>query len=320
MKRLFKWAVILILAALIGGFAVGYTPDTDPAAMRAKYASAASQFVDLGGGLKTHVRDEGKRDGPALLLIHGSNSSLQTWEPWVARLGGKYRIISLDLPGHGLTGADPTGDYHYARYVDVVDQVMTKLAVPVFAVAGNSMGGGVAWHYVIAHPSRVSALVLVDAAGVPAWQAKKAPIGFRIARMPVIRNLAEYITPRSIIEDSLKTSVSNQAVVTKVAVDRYWELLRYPGNRRATLDRFALVHNVEPATKEAMAGIKVPTLVMWGDEDNLIPVSSARWFAGAIAGSKLVIYPGVGHVPMEETADQSASDVDAFLGAALSAP
>ena len=313
MKRFFKWLGIIIMVLLIGGFAIGYTPDTDPAAMKAKYGSPASQFITLSPGLAVHVRDEGKRDGPALVLIHGSNSSLQTWEPWVKRLGTNYRIISLDLPGHGLTGSYPTGVYDYPAFVNVVDGVMNKLGVAHAVVGGNSMGGGVTWMFALAHPEKTDGLILVDAAGVPDWQARKAPIGFRIARMPVLKDIAKIITPRSMFASSLKTSVYDPAFATDTMVDRYWELNRYPGNRDASLRRFALPHNNHPATKEKLAAIKAPVLILWGEEDNLIPVRSGKWFAEALPQARLIIYPKVGHIPMEEVADQSAADVAAFM-------
>ncbi len=313
MKRFFKWFGFILAVLLVGGFALGYTPDTDAAAMRAKYGGGASQFIDLGNGITAHVRDQGKRDGRALVLIHGSNASLHTWEPWVKRLGGTYRIISLDLPGHGLTGANPKGDYDYPAFVDVVDRVMGKLGVTHAVIAGNSMGGGVTWMYALAHPEKVDGLVLVDAAGAPEWQAKKIPIGFRLARMPIINNLMLYITPRSVFDSSLHGSVSVQSIVTPEAVDRYWELNRYPGNRAGTLARFALAHNNHPATKAQLAKIAAPTLILWGQEDSLIPVASAKWFAEAIPGANAIIYPHVGHLPMEETPDRSAADVNAWL-------
>jgi pimeloyl-ACP methyl ester carboxylesterase len=316
-RKLLKWILILIVVGLAAAVAFGWQSDTDATAMKAKYTNSASQFVDIGGGLFIHTRDEGKRDGPALVLIHGSNASLQTWEPWVKRLGGKYRIISLDLPGHGLTGANPSRDYHYAAFVDVVDKVMTKLAVQRFAIAGNSMGGGVAWHYALAHPERVWAVGLVDAAGAPAWQAKQVPLGFKLARMPVARDLMLHITPRFVIDRSLHQSMSNQAIINDAMIDRYWELLLFPGNRQATLDRFALRHNIEPASQAALKSLKVPVLIQWGEEDGLIPVSSARWFATSIPGAKTIIYPHVGHIPMEEVPDQSATDMDAFLSKAM---
>lgn len=313
MKRIFKWLFGIIALLLIGGFAIGYTPDTDAQAMKGKYGGPASQFITLQSGLTVHVRDEGRRDAPVIVLIHGSNSSLHTWEPWVKRLGQAYRIVSLDLPGHGLTGMHPSGDYDYPIFVDVVDKVMVKLGITRAIIGGNSMGGGVSWMYALAHPQKVEAMILVDAAGAPRWEAKKAPIGFRIARTPILRDIMKIITPRSMVKSSLQTSVSVKSVVTDAAVDRYWELLRYPGNRAATIKRFSYVHNNHPATRERLATLKIPTLILWGEEDNLIPVDSAKWFAKAIAGSKLILYPKVGHIPMEEIPDQSAADVAAFL-------
>lgn len=320
MKRVFKWLFGIIAFFLIGGLAIGYTPDTDETAMKAKYGGPASQFVTLQPGLTVHVRDQGRRYGPVLVLIHGSNSSLHTWEPWVQRLGGQYRIVSFDLPGHGLTGRHPSGDYDYPIFVDVVDKVLVKLGIDRAVIGGNSMGGGVTWMYALAHPEKVQAMILVDAAGAPRWEARKAPIGFRIARMPILRDVAKIITPRSMVESSLQTSVSVKSVVTDAAVDRYWELLRYPGNRAATIKRFSYTHNNHPATKEKLGRLQIPTLILWGEEDNLIPVRSANWFADAIPGSRLIIYPKVGHVPMEEIAEQSAADVAGWLPGVLSSP
>lgn len=320
MKRVFKWLFGIVALLLIGGLAIGYTPDTDETEMKAKYGGPASQFITLQPGLTVHVRDEGRRYGPVIVLIHGSNSSLHTWEPWVQRLGGQYRIVSLDLPGHGLTGRYPSGDYDYPIFVDVVDKVLVKLGIARAVIGGNSMGGGVTRMYALAHPEKVQAMILVDAAGAPRWEARKAPIGFRIARMPILRDVAKIITLRSMVESSLQTSVSVKSVVTDAAVDRYWELLRYPGNRAATIKRFSYTHNNHPATNEKLARLQIPTLILWGEEDNLIPVRSANWFADAIPGSRLIIYPKVGHVPMEEIADQSAADVAGWLPGVLSPP
>ena len=313
MRKALKWIFGLLALVLIVGIALGWESDRDAAALKAKYASSASRFVAISPGLAIHLRDEGRRDGPVLLLVHGSNASLHTWQPWVQRLGNKYRIISLDLPGHGLTGADPARDYSYRSFVSVVDKVVTKLDIPRFAIAGNSMGGGVAWHYALAHPDKVTAIGLIDAAGAPAWEARSVPLGFKLARTPVLRDVMKHVTPRSLVERSLKQSVSNHAIVKDAAVDRYWELLLYPGNRQATLDRFAVAHNNEPANNTSMARIAVPTLVMWGEEDGLIPLSSGRWFAKAIPGAQLVTYPTTGHIPMEELPDQSAADMGRFL-------
>jgi len=128
---------------------------------------------------------------------------------------------------------------------------------------------------------------------------------------PGLRDIMKVITPRSMIETSLHQSVSNQAIITPAVVDRYWELLRYPGNRQATLDRFGSPR--ESATEAQVHAITTPTLIMWGAEDKLIPVASAAWFAGLLPNAKRVTYPGIGHLLMEETPDRSAADLTSWL-------
>lgn len=319
MKRAFKWLGGSLLLALIALFVIGYTPDTDPVAMRLKYGGQEAKFVDIGGGLTMHYRDEGKRDGPVLVLLHGSNASLHTWEPWVARLVSKYRIISVDQIGHGLTGPNPTGQYDSAAFVGTLNAALTKLGVTRFALAGNSMGGYVAWEYALAYPGNLTHLLLIDAAGPPDDPDKDLPIGFRIARAPVLGKIALIITPRSVFERSLHGSVSNQAIVTPAAINRYWELNRFPGNRKATGERFAQ-YGTRDTNTARLGEIRIPTLIMWGAEDKLIPVSGADWFAAKIPGSVKLVYPGIGHIPMEEAPDRSAADLDSFLSKPFPSP
>jgi pimeloyl-ACP methyl ester carboxylesterase len=173
------------------------------------------------------------------------------------------------------------------------------------------MGGGIAWNYARAHPEKLVGLVLVDAGGAPEAAGKSLPIGFRIAQTPVLRDIMKIVTPRSMIETSLKQSVSNQAIVTPAIVDRYWEMLRYPGNRQATLDRFTAPR--KPSDEADVRAIKTPTLILWGQEDKLIPVASVAWFKRLLPNATAIIYPGIGHIPMEEAPDRSANDLKTWL-------
>lgn len=310
MKRFLKWAGIIAVMTLVGGIIAFWTPDTEIQEMRGKYGAPESRYVDLGSGLTVHVRDEGPRDAPVIVLLHGSNSFLQTWDAWTKLLAPNYRVIRFDLPGHGMTGADPERAYSRAAFVDVVDRVMTKLRVPRFVLGGNSMGGGVSWAYAHTHPEKLRGLVLIDASGQPEPEPQDLPIGFRLAQTPVLREVMLHITPRSIIEQSLRQSVTNVAVVTPANIDRYWELLRYPGNRQATIDRFSTER--EPAVTGAPR-LSIPTFIMWGADDKLIPASSSAWFKQQVPDATVVVYPGVGHLPMEEIPNRSAADVSNWL-------
>lgn len=312
MKRLSKW-LLGILVVLAGAFLLLRTPDTDPAAMKAKYGGPPSQFVDLGGGLTVHLRDEGPRNAPALVLLHGSNADLHTWDAWTKALSDRFRVIRFDQIGHGLTGPNPGGTHTLDDMVVTTEKVRAKLGIERMALAGNSMGGAVAAKYAMIHPQHLTALILVDAGGAPqpAGRKGRGNIGFTLAATPGVNLLMRSITPRGLVERSLRQSVSNQAVVSKEAVDRYWELLRYPGNRAATAERFATPRKAFAAPE--LSAIKAPTLILWGEEDKLISVAGARWYNAGIAGSRLKTYPGIGHLPHEEVAAVTAAEVGTFL-------
>ena len=182
MKTWLKWVALTTVFLAFAGLALMWTPDSDAAAMRAKYGSAASHYVDLGGGLTVHLRDEGPRDAPVIVLVHGSNSFLQTWDAWAQLLTPTYRIIRMDLPGHGLTGASPARAYSTTAFVEIVDRIVQKRGIDRFVLGGNSMGGGVAWAYAHKHPDKLRGLVLIDASGQPEPQNASPPLGFRLAR------------------------------------------------------------------------------------------------------------------------------------------
>lgn len=327
-----KWVLrgfLALVALLVIAFLIFRTPDTDAAEMRAKYGGSPSQFVEIGEGVTVHLRDEGPKDAPAIILLHGSNADLHTWEPWVQGLKDSYRVIRFDQVGHGLTGPDPEDNYTRDNYVADIAEVADKLGLETFILGGNSMGGKHALAFAVAHPERVTGLVLVDGSGGPMLDLKQGQpekdkkkdsgnIGFKIAQTPGINLLVEQITPRSLIAQSLEQSVSVKSVASEAAVDRYWELLRYPGNRRATLKRFSLPY--DPLTEAEIVGVKTPTLILWGEEDRLIPVEAGRWLDKVMPNSTLVVYPKIGHLPQEEAVDATLADLKPWLAALAGNP
>lgn len=309
-----KWAIrifLALLAILAVLFVVFRTPDTDAAEMRAKYGGEPSQFVEIGGGVEVHLRDEGPRDGIPILLLHGSNADLHTWEPWVERLKDTYRIIRFDQIGHGLTGPNIAGDHSIASFIEDIDEVADALKLDQFFLGGNSMGGSHTVGYALERPERLLGIVLVDAGGIKVKQEAEGNIGFSIARTPVLNQLIKHVTPRSLVEQSLRESVSNEDIVTDEAVDRYWELLRYPGNREATLERFS--RGWAGFSEEKVKRITVPALIVWGEEDALIPVEAGKRYDALLPNSELVIYPKIGHLPQEEAPDATISDLKTWL-------
>jgi pimeloyl-ACP methyl ester carboxylesterase len=314
MKKLL--VIVAILAALLASvFYFLRTPDTDPEAMLAKYGGAEAKFAAGEGALRIHYRDQGNPDGPALVLLHGNSASLHTWEPLVERLGDDYRIITYDQPGQGLTGPSPDEDYSASGLMKALDVVLAEADVEKFILAGNSMGGWIAWRYALANPDRVEALILLDASGAPLLEGEEEPpstLGFKLLSIKWLRPLVSQITPRSIIEKSLHDAVAVDDVVTEAMVDRYWELLRYPGNRRAAALRTDV--DRELAMADRLPEITAPTLILWGAEDQLIYATAAKTFDDRIPHSTAIVYDGVGHIPMEEIPDRVAKDMRTFLG------
>jgi pimeloyl-ACP methyl ester carboxylesterase len=227
------------------------------------------------------------------------------------------RVVTVDLPGHGLTGATVEGDYSQEGMVAFVESFTRALAIDhPFVLAGSSMGGHVAWRYTLAHPDRVSRLVLVDAGGVSLPEAETPPpLAFRLARNPVTAPLVRRVAPRWLFASTLRKSFYVPSLVTTEMIDRYWELNRRPGTPDATLARFRLPR-YDPVMMAQLHEIAVPTLVLWGQEDALLPVRMASFFAQTIPHAKVIVYDHCGHLPMEEVADKSAADVRAFVESA----
>ena len=310
-RRRILIGLAILVALLVVAFLFLRTPDTDRQAMIAKYGAPPSQFVTLRPGLTVHYRDEGPRGAPVVMLLHGSNADLHTWDAWTADLVRDHRVIRFDQIGHGLTGADPGGGYSPQTFADDVGRMADKLGVGRFVLAGNSMGGGIALRFALAHPDRLDGLVLIDSAGAPRLGKPAGNIGFTLARNPVGRWLMTRITPRSLVAKSLHQTVRNQAIVGEAMIDRYWELLRFPGNRAATVARFAQPMPTFPA--DQLARLAMPVLIQWGADDPLIPLAGGEWLHKAIPASRMIVYPDIGHIPMEEAAGQSVADLRSWM-------
>jgi pimeloyl-ACP methyl ester carboxylesterase len=312
MRKCFIAAGFLLI--LSGAFWYFSQPDIPRSILEAKYANPPSQFVTLPSGTRAHVRDRGPREAPALVLIHGSNASLYTWEPWVKRLSDRFRVITMDLPGHGLTGAVPNRDYTQEGMVQFVDEVAGIFGLHRFALGGNSMGGRASILFTIKHPERVTHLVLIDSGGLPTKQVEPTPLAYRLMGIPIANRLLLHITPRSLVVDGLNSAIVHKDIITDEMIDRYWDFIRMDGTREATITRGRIR---DKRIRDDIPNIKTPTLILWGEDDRTIPVEAAYAFHAAIAGSKLIVYPNTGHVPQEEVADESAMDVRAFLNEAV---
>ena len=306
MKNLLKYSLFVITAILFIFIAIYWKNDIDLNKLKDKYAYTSSSFISI-DGINVHYRDVGK--GEAILLIHGTGASLHTWEKWIDILSPGYRVISFDLPGFGLTGPDPNHNYQISRYTAILDSLMVKLKVDSFHIAGNSLGGLVAWRYTTQFPQKILTLNLIDAAGLP-QPGKKPPFIFQLAKLPVLSTLLQKVTPKSIIENSMLDVYKNDQLVTEKLIDRYFELSLREGNRTAFVKRMSQLN--EKLDISDLKKITAPVLIQWGKDDRWIPLAKGYEFKKLIPHAELKIYNS-GHVPMEENPMETVEDYVIFL-------
>ncbi|MGY8919690.1 MAG: alpha/beta fold hydrolase [Flavobacteriales bacterium] len=277
--------------------------------LKLKYTNKHSSFISM-NGMDVHFRDEGNQtDSIPIILIHGTGSSLHTFDTWVNNLKDSSRVIRMDLPAFGLTGPFPDQDYSISNYTSFLKEFLIALKVKQCVLAGNSLGGEIAWNFTLDQPQMVKKLILIDAAGQPETS-KSVPIAFKLGQIPVVNKLLNYITPRFIVRASIEDVYSDKSKVTDSLVDRYLELTLRKGNRQAFVDRLKVSSN---SNYNNIKNIKQSTLILWGAEDLLIPVENAYKFQRSIPNNVLVIMDDTGHVPMEESPLESIGFVTDFL-------
>ena len=283
-----------------------WTADRDRSLLEARYLATPSDMMQL-AGWRLHVRDSGPHDASAVVLIHGFGASLQTWDAWADGLSRKHRVIRFDLPGSGLSLPDPAADYTDARSIELLLALMDHLGLPRASIAGHSIGGRIAWTFAATHPDRVDRLVLVapDGFASPGFEYGKAP------EVPSVLGLMRYVLPKPLLRMNLKPAYANPAFLDDALLDRYYDLILAPGARQAMLDRMRQTVLVDP--RPLLAAIRVPTLLVWGERDAMIPFANSNDYLKTLPDARLVSFPAAGHLPQEEAAADSLAAVEAFL-------
>ncbi len=316
--------VALIAIVCVGGYFALKRNDIPYAALEAKYATPTSQYVHLPSGVHMHYRDEGQREGPTIVLVHGFSVSSDSWRPWIEPLGEQYHVVSMDLPGHGLTRAPANYHPSIEAYRDTLAEFVASQHLTKFALAGNSMGGNIAWEYALAHPDQLDALILVDASGWPQNSSAVNPTVKQLLANPMTGPLLRDLDNTAMMRRGLRATFADPALADDAMVTRYADYSRAPGHRdmlvRLTLD----FSSRNFATRERLAALHMPTLILVGAHDHLVPPEHAELFHRAIAGSELVRFDDSGHMPQLERSEQSATAVQEFLyriheGSALAA-
>ena len=314
-----KWLVRLgkgvlwSLAALALGLLVAawFYRDHPPAQVEARWATPPSQFVEI-DGVRLHYREEG--EGPPVVLLHANYASLFMWEPWAAALKDRYRVIRLDLPAHGLTGPEPSGDYSLQRIQSLFEQFVDARGLERFVVVGTSIGGTVAMRYAADHPERIERLVMISPGSLEARvRGRTTP-----ANVPKIADVLAWVTPRAFTGYMLRNDYGDPARVTDAVIDEWYAMWMREGNRQAMID--LLRQYVSGGVEAKIRSIRVPVLLIWGEKNKRVPLALAYETRALLANSpqvQLEVLPGIGHMLVQEAPQQSAAVIRRYLDTPL---
>ena len=320
MKKILKYLTLSFFILLVIAVYSGTYLDIPRDKLEAKYASGASEFLDLKNGSRIHYRDEGDLYKPAIILLHGFNGSLFNFERMVPLLSKEFRLISIDLPGFGLTGAIPSMDYSTQNSILVINELTSYLGMEKFSIAGNSMGGGIAWRYALENPEKTQSLVLLASSGIYSSEERlqieeserESPLVWKLMRSNFVSYFLSLYTPKFFATQGLKTSVYDPNLATEEIANQFHELTLMQGSREAILSRFSK-QNYNDEKPDILKKIQAPTLIIHGREDNIISFKSSINLDQYIQNSQLVIYPKIGHLPMYETPARVADDIKKFF-------
>jgi pimeloyl-ACP methyl ester carboxylesterase len=306
MKTVMLVGLVLLGLTLVALGLWLYAPDKSRSDLEPLYLARTGDMIEV-GGTRLHVRDTGPRDAPAVILLHGFGASLHTWEPWAEGLDDDLRVIRLDLPGSGLSPPDPADDYTDAHVTALLLAMMDQLGVERASMVGNSIGGRLAWTMAAEHPDRIDRLVLISPDGFasPGFEYGKAP------DVPFIMGLMRYTLPRGMLKSNIAVGYADAAALTEPTVTRYRDLMLAPGARQAMLDRMEQTVLRDPVP--LLQRIQAPVLLVWGEQDAMIPVANAEDYLRNLTDVRQVTFPDLGHLPQEEAPARSLPPVRDFL-------
>ena len=329
---------LFVLAAL--GSLLIFERDVPTEIVDARYVSPASQFLRTENQDRIHFRDQGESNALPIVLIHGANGSLHQFEMWVELIGGHARIITLDLPGYGLTGATASGSYDLTADLHAIQSVTRHLGIDRFVLGGHSMGGGLALAYASQYPEAVSGLLLIDS--VVPWQRENDPAADEssaptpmtepqgsstpndpndppakpnnnplrtLFRLPGVQYFGRHLDPALFAERAARSAYARESLVTDALIQRYIDMSLRAGSREALFQRLSQRSD----TQSRPIHFEGPTLILWGEADAWTPPSLALELKSRLPQATIKWYPNAGHLPMEEAALDSAKDVLEFI-------
>ncbi len=305
--KAFKMIAIVLTATLFFAALYLWTPDKSKSELEKIYSSPKNAYINA-LGVNIHYQDTGPSKNPIpILFLHGFGASLQTWDTWSQSLSNEYRVISVDLPGFGLTGEDPSGIYTDERSVEVLEAFLKALQISKVVLVGNSMGGKFAWQFTARYPNQVAKLVLISPDG---YASPGIEYGKK-TEIPAIAQLYRYFFSKTFLAMNLEPAYANPKTLNDDLVNRYYDLMLAPGVRGAILARMQQTVLKDPVP--SLTNIQVPTLLIWGEKDAFIPISNSNDYLKVMPNVKRVSLPNIGHLPQEEQPTIGLAALKEFL-------
>lgn len=318
--RVFKLLMIFLLAVLAIG-AVYLRTRMNETLTREQLNAYVYETLTLPGGQVVNYRDEGNPNGPVVLMVHGAWATLSDYDKWVPVLAKHYRVVRLDMPGHGMTDAFKDRRKQIpAEWAKFVKAFVDAKGLNSFALIGHSYGGNASLRYVVSNPSSAKLLVLVAPGGAPTDDAVESLTEGEMSIMKMYNNpIGRYLVPRMISKDFLKDNysilVNDMANFPDSFIDQSFDVMRYEKNLGAPIELAVNAMQGYDKNLTSVAGISIPTLLMWGEKDAVEPANGAEPLKAAIPSSEVIIYPNIGHMPMVENPEQSIADIVSFFKA-----
>ncbi len=274
----------------------------------------AFESLDIGNGLRINYRVQGNLKGKDILFIHGGGDSQGTWDRLANSLKDKYRIITFDLPGHGLTDPLPGNDYSISKFVEYTEIVVERLNVSDFVIVGHSFGGETAVNYVFKNPGKAKTMVLLAPGGFiqPYEREASGQIAGLTDEQVKQYYFPEFTGTKEEFKRGFKDYYFNMDDMTDETLTRLYNIGRYKKNRGAVA-QFNVNHLRDDKDFENLHIIEIPTLILWGKRDKIVAVETANRFKREIKEAEVILYDNVGHMIHEEESEKVISDVESFI-------
>ncbi len=276
--------------------------------LESRYTNQHSQFVHV-NGYDIHYQDRGA--GEPIILMHGIFSALQTWDGWADELSKTHRVIALDMPGFGLTGAPSDLDeFTEANLLRTLEGFVDELNLSHVSLAGNSLGGYLAAAYAARNPGRVKRLILLDPFGYP----QDTPWLLGVGTFPPVAMIGNYVQPAWAVTLGVAWVYGDSDRITPESYRRYVHMNQRPGAKPVYMKTLELIEaRADSPVPPDFRSITAETLLMWGEEDTWVPPALADRWRQDVPHAGLVVYPTVGHIPMEELPRETVRDAAIFL-------